>query len=167
MLTYYMRIIAETILTLDGLHAASYHSIMMKYSPSQLKSVHELFGLGLQVKMLADKHFPRDCPERFLLLEIDNAFSILWNFHFSLQQTQDKIELVRSRIVPTDREIIELALTYEKLAEKHPSELETGKTFKRTGEILHIWYRLYLDLEQLLEVSAALRFGLERPDGSA
>ena len=82
----------------------------MKYSPLHAKNIHEFLGLGLDSKLIADKHFPHDCPERFKLLDINNAFAILWNLHYSLERTLDKIELVRSITLPKDREVIERAL---------------------------------------------------------
>jgi hypothetical protein len=141
---------------------------MTKYSPFQAKGINEILGLGVEAKILADKKFPHDCPERFLLLDIERAFSMLWELHYSLEQTRDKVELVRSITVPKEREVIELALYLENIsASRLGAGTDAGKAVKRASEVLHIWYRLYLNLEQLLEVSAAMRFGLDRPDGSA
>jgi len=135
----------------------------MKYSPLHAKSINEFLGLGLDAKLIADKHFPHDCPERFKLLDILNAFAILWNLHYSLERTLDKIELVRSITLPKDREVIELALYLENIAASLDRGTEAEKAVKRASEILHIWYRLYLNLEQLMEASAALRLGMESP----
>jgi hypothetical protein len=140
---------------------------MMKYSPLQSKSINEFLGRGIEAKLLADRRFPEECPERSLLLDIENSFVILWNLHYSLEQTLDKIELVRSLTLPKDREVIELALFLGNIAASLDRGTEAEKAVKRASEVLHIWYRLYLNLEQLLEVSAAMRFGLDRPDGSA
>lgn len=139
---------------------------MMNYSPLNAKSINEFLGLGLDAKLIADKHFPHDCPERFQLLDINSAFSILWNLHYSLERTRDKIELVRSITLPKDREVVELALYLENIAATlHDPEAQKG--LKRASEVLHIWYRLYLNLEQLMETSAALRFGLARPESES
>ena len=136
---------------------------MMKYDPLHAKNIHEFLGLGLDAKLIADKHFPHDCPERFKLLDILNAFAILWNLHYSLERTLDKIELVRSITLPKDREVIELALYLENIAASLDRGTEAEKAVKRASEVLHIWYRLYLNLEQLMEASAALRLGMESP----
>jgi hypothetical protein len=135
----------------------------MKYSPLHAKSINEFLGLGLDAKLIADMHFPHDCPERFKLLDINNAFSILWNLHYSLERTRDKIELIRSITLPKDREVIEIALYLENIAASLDRGTEAEKAVKRASEVLHIWYRLYLNLEQLMEVSAALRLGMESP----
>jgi hypothetical protein len=140
---------------------------MMKYSPLNAKSINEFLGLGLDAKLIADKHFPHDCPERFKLLDIDNAFSILWNLHYSLEQTRDKMELIRSITLPKDRDVIELALHLENIAANLEKGTEREKVIKRASEVLHIWYRLYLNLEQLMEASAALRLGMERPESES
>jgi hypothetical protein len=136
---------------------------MMNYSPLSPKSIHEFLGLGLDAKLIADKHFPHDCPERFQLLDINNAFAILWNLHYSLERTRDKMELIRSITLPKDREVIELALYLENIAASLDRGTEAENAVKRASEVLHIWYRLYLNLEQLMEVSAALRLGMESP----
>jgi hypothetical protein len=136
---------------------------MMKYSPLNAKSINEFLGLGIDAKLIADKHFPHDCRERSQLLDINSAFAILWNLHYSLEQTRDKIELIRSITLPKDREVIELALYLENIAATLDRDPEAKKVVKRASEVLHIWYRLYLNLEQLMEVSAALRLGLESP----
>src|ERR1019366_2756454 len=131
----------------------------MKYDPLHAKSINEFLGLGLDAKLIADKHFPHDCPERFKLLDILNAFAILWNLHYSLERTLDKIELVRSITLPKDREVIEIALFLDNIAASLDRGIEAEKVVKRASEVLHIWYRLYLNLEQLMEASAALRLG--------
>lgn len=136
---------------------------MMKYSPLYSKSIHEFLGLGLDAKLIADKHFPEECRERCALLEINNAFSILWNLHYSLERTRDQIELVRSITLPKDREVIHLALYLENIAASLDKGTEAEKTVKRASEVLRIWYQLYLSLEELMEASAALRLGLESP----
>jgi hypothetical protein len=136
---------------------------MMNYSPLYSKSIHEFLGLGLDAKILADKHFPEDCRERCVLLEINNAFAILWNLHYSLERTRDQIEFVRAINLPKDREVIELALYLENIAANPDRDKEIRKVVKRASEVLRIWYQLYLALEQLMEVSAALRLGMEPP----
>jgi hypothetical protein len=137
---------------------------MMNHSPLYSKSIHQLLGLGLDAKILADKHFPEDCRERSVLLEITNAFAILWNLHYSLERTRDKMEMVRLITLPKDREVIELALYLENITASLGRGKEAEKkVLKRSSEVLHIWYRLYLNLEQLMEVSAALRLGMEPP----
>ncbi len=136
---------------------------MMNYSPLNAKSVNEFLGLGLDAKLIADKHFPHDCPERFKLLDILNAFAILWNLHYSLERTRDQMERIRSITLPKDREVIELALYLEKIAATLDKDAEAQKVVKRASEVLHIWYELYLNLEQLMETSAALRLGMESP----
>ena len=140
---------------------------MMNYSPLNAKSVNEFLGLGIDAKLIADKHFPHDCPERFKLLDINSAFAILWNLHYSLERTRDQIELVRSITLPKDREVVELALYLENIAATLDGRAEAQKVLKRASEVLHIWYRLYLNLEQLMETSAALRFGLARPESES
>jgi hypothetical protein len=54
------------------------------------------------------------------------------------------------------------------MAHSHPAEVAhrvqrgpAGLTLSTTGSLL--WYQLYLNLEQLMEVSAALRLGMESP----
>jgi hypothetical protein len=136
---------------------------MMNYSPLHAKSINEFLGLGIDAKRIADKHFPNDCPERIQLLDIDNAFSILWNLHYSLEQTRDKIELIRSLTLPNDRDVIELALFLENIAASLDRGAVAESAVKRASEVLHIWYRLYLNLEQLMETSAALRLGIGNP----
>ncbi|WP_263349998.1 hypothetical protein [Acidicapsa acidisoli] len=138
----------------------------MKYSPLHAKNIHEFLGLGLDAKLIADKHFPHDCPERFKLLDILNGFAILWNLHYSLERTRDKMEQIRAITLPKDREVIELALYLEDIAATL-KDAEAEKVVKRASEVLHIWYRLYLNLEQLMEVSAALRLGMESPESES
>jgi hypothetical protein len=140
---------------------------MMKYSPLQSKSINEFLGLGIDAKLLADKHFPDACRERDILLEIDNAFAILWNLHFNLERTRDQIEMVRSITLPKDREVIEIALHLENIAANLEKGTEREQVIKRASEVLRIWYQLYLSLEELMEVSAALRLGMETPAGES
>ncbi len=70
---------------------------------------------------------------------------------------------MRSITLPKDREVIELALYLENIAASLDRGTEAEKAVKRASEVLHIWYRLYLNLEQLMEASAALRLGMESP----
>ena len=129
-------------------------------------NVGQFLSRGIMAKAIADKHFPQDCPEREVLLDIDCVFTLLWEMIHSLERTRSHLELVRSITVtlPEDREIITLALTLEKMAAKEQDK-DRAETLKRSSEVLHIWYRLYLNLWQLMGVSDELRFRIGQPEG--
>lgn len=137
-----------------------------------IKSVNDLFANDAPLRYIADKHFPNDCYERYVLLKAADSYGQLAMFHFNLRKTHEHIELIRSIGVPDEKAVLKLAVRLEHATERlqctDPKVAEeAANAIKQASELMHIWYRLYLNLDRLLEISADFRFLGDQPKGSA
>jgi hypothetical protein len=137
-----------------------------------IKSVSDLFGNDAPLRYIADKHFPDDCYERYVLLKAADSYGQLAMYHFDLRQTQEHIELIRSIGFPDEKAVLQLAVRLQYATERvqstDPKVAEDGAAaIKQASELMHIWYRLYLNLDRLLKISANFLFLGDRPEGSA
>jgi hypothetical protein len=96
-----------------------------KDDETRWKSINEVAYLGTAAHLLAEAHFPNDCSERQLLLDISDAISKLWSVNFALEATIRQIDEMRRLSVDEQIDVMEMSLMLECLAGTHSVETST------------------------------------------
>lgn len=142
---------------------------MTDYSIKSINDLHEGAGPLLYV---ANKHFPDECYERYLLLKTSDMFNQLAAFTYHLARARTVIEGIRSLGLPDKSSIMYYSLYMANISAAMAKQAvtkddkEAAEAVKRMAEFLDTWYSLYLTLECLMDITADFHFLTNRPKGN-
>ncbi|MEK7994712.1 MAG: hypothetical protein AAB403_12985 [Planctomycetota bacterium] len=137
-----------------------------------IKSINDLFENAAPLRYVANKHFPNECYERYLLLKVADSYGQLAMFTFHLTQARKHIEHIRSIGLPDKSAIMYFAHYMENISAAltkqatSDADNDAAKAVKQVGEFLHVWYSLCLALDPLMEISADFLFLTDQPKGN-
>lgn len=138
-----------------------------------IRKASDLIIAVVELQFLAKKYFADGSHDHTFMVTLAASLNQLYLLHHSLNRIQHHIDRVHAIQLPDKKVVNQLSCFLENIADTlsrktdNDSALEAAKAVKQASELLHIWYCLYLNLEQLADVSKELRFAGIQPVGSA
>lgn len=138
-----------------------------------IKSISDLFANDAPLRYIADKHFPSECYERYVLLKAADSYGQLAMFTFHLTQAKKHIEQVRLMGLPDKSSIMYYAHYMENIAAVlseqavSDNDVHAAAAVKQVSEFLKVWYSLSLAINPLMDISADFLFLTDRSNGNA
>jgi hypothetical protein len=130
-------------------------------------SASNFYGQDASLRHIADKHFPNDCLDRWLLLEAADSFDHILPLYHQLELIRQQLERLAAIEMPDSVDIRYMATCLERSSRAIAKHDEESRLLKRASAVLTVWCDLTFSLRELLALSRDYRVLDCQPGGSA